>query len=280
MITTSVAISAGEFKPLKGQTAVRVCADAYNLPYSNKQLEGFDNKIAAIIGEELGIPVEYYWFPQRIGFARNTLKKIDYEAGRFLCDMAMSIPASPGLYSPTTAYYSSIDAMVYRTGEGYELNKISDIAKVSNETKKLRIGLFDRATATNTLLENGLEDQIDYFQMMSGDVRENAGRIITDELATGNIDVAFVWGPIAAYYADHSDVDMTVVPLNEFSSDYIFNFSLGLRHQDKAWKELLNKILAKRKDDIASIIAEYNFPSLENVEPGTRKKRKVKDDDD
>ena len=121
LILSASFVSAGEFKPLRGQTAVRVCADAYNLPYSNNKLEGFDNKIAAIIGEELGLPVEYYWFPQRIGFGRNTIKKVDNETGKFLCDLAMSIPAERGMYSPTTAYFSSIDAMVYRTGEGYEL---------------------------------------------------------------------------------------------------------------------------------------------------------------
>ena len=264
---------AANFQPLKGQTAVRVCADAYNLPYSNDKLEGFDNKIAAIIGEELGIPVEYYWFPQRIGFGRNTIKKVDNETGRFLCDLAMSIPAERGMYSPTTAYFSSIDAMVYRTGEGYELNKISDIAKVSKENKKLKIGLFDRATATRGLLENGLSDQIEYFQMMTGDARINSGRIISDELASGRIDVAFAWGPIAAYYADHSDVAMKVVPLNEFGSDYIFSFAMGVRHQDKAWKDLLNKILEKRKDDITAIIAQYNMPSLANVKQTVKKKR-------
>ena len=78
IFSVSVA-NAADFKPLPGQTAVRVCADAHNLPYSNDKLEGFDNKIAAIIGEELGLPVEYYWFPQRIGFSRNTIKKVDLE---------------------------------------------------------------------------------------------------------------------------------------------------------------------------------------------------------
>ena len=42
----------------------------------------------------------------------------------------MSIPAKRGLYAPTTAYFSSIDSMIYRKGEGYELNEISDIAKL------------------------------------------------------------------------------------------------------------------------------------------------------
>ncbi len=264
---------AADFKPLPGQTAVRVCADAFNLPYSNKELEGFDNKIAVIIGEELGLPVEYYWFPQRIGFSRNTIKKTDPETGKFLCDVAMSIPAERGLYAPTSPYFSSIDAMVYRTGEGYELAEISDIAKLKAQGKKLKIGLFDRAIATEALIKDGVEDQVEYFQMMTGDARINSGRIISDELATGRIDVAFAWGPVAGFYASQSDVPMTVVPLNEIGTDYIFSFGMGVRPQDKAWQALLNQILEKRKDDIAQIISEYNMPSLTNVKVAMKKKQ-------
>jgi len=273
LAVSSSLFAANELKPLPGQTAVRVCADAHNLPYSNDKLEGFDNKIAAIIGEELGLPVEYYWFPQRIGFGRNTIKKVDAETGKFLCDLAMSIPAERGMYSPTTAYFKSIDALVYRTGEGYEINEISDIAKLKEQGKRLKIGLFDRAIATEQLIKDGVDDQIEYYQMMTGDARINSGRIISEELASGKVDVAFAWGPIAGFYAGQSDVAMKVVPLNEIGSDYIFSFGMGVRHQDKAWKELLNKVLEKRKDDIAKIVSQYDMPSLANVKQTTKKKK-------
>jgi len=264
---------AADFKPLPGQTSVKVCAAAFNLPYSDKKLEGFDNKIAAIIGEELGLPVEYYWFPQRIGFGRNTIKKVDPKTGKFLCDVAMSIPAGPGMYLTTKPYFSSIDAMVYRTGEGYDLNQIADIAKVSKEKKKLKIGLFDRALGTKKLIKDGLGDQIRYYQFMPGDARVNAGRIIEDELAKGKVDVAFAWGPVAGYYASKSKVPMKVVPLDEYGSRYVFSFALGVRHQDKAWRDLLDKILDKRKDDIATIISQYNMPSLADIKHTVKKKK-------
>ena len=259
-------VMAGEFKPVKGQTAVRVCADAHNLPYSNDKLQGFDNKIAALIADELGIPVEYYWFPQRIGFSRNTIKKVNPKTGLFMCDLAMSVPSAPGMLATTTPYFRSIDAMVYRSGEGFELNKISDIAKLKEQGKSLKIGLFDRAIATKILLDNGLADQIKYYQFMPGDARVYPGRIIEDELAQKHIDVAFVWGPIAGYFANQSPVSMQVVPLEELGKRYVFSFSLGVRHQDKTWRALLNKILAKRKDDIAAIISEYHLPSLANLD--------------
>ncbi|MBE0439690.1 MAG: quinoprotein dehydrogenase-associated putative ABC transporter substrate-binding protein [Gammaproteobacteria bacterium] len=275
MLLNSSFVQAGEFKPLPGQTAVRVCADAYNLPYSNDKFEGFDNKIAAIIADELGIPVEYYWFPQRIGFARNTIKKTDPETGQYLCDVAMSIPAERGIYSPTKPYFSSIETMVYRTGEGYELNEISDIAKISKEGKKLKIGLFDRAIATEKLLADGLSDQIEYYQMMAGDAKVIPGRLVEEELASGRIDVAFAWGPIAGYFANKSSVAMKVVPLNELGEDFVFSFGLGVRHQDEEWRDLLNKVLEKRKDDIQAVLADYHFPSLANVKPSIKNKKQV-----
>jgi quinoprotein dehydrogenase-associated probable ABC transporter substrate-binding protein len=280
-ICTTLGLSvaqAGDLKPLPGQTAVRVCADAHNLPYSNDKLEGFDNKIADIIGDELGIPVEYYWFPQRIGFSRNTIKKVDTATGKFKCDLAMSIPSSSDFLATTEPYFSSIEAMVYRTDSGLKMQTLADIAEV-NKTKPLNIGIFDRGLTTKPLLDLGLEDQLRYYQMMTGDARINAGRIVSEELASGKVDVVLLWGPIAAYYAGASDVDMTVVPLNELGEKHVFSFGLGIRYQDKAWKRLLNQVLEKRKDDIAAVIASYDLPSLENVSPYP-KKRERKDDDD
>jgi ABC-type amino acid transport substrate-binding protein len=191
----------------------------------------------------------------------------------------MSIPEHTDFLKPTKPYWSSIEAMVYRTGEGYELKSIEDIAKVSREQKPLRIGIFDRGVTTKQLLDLGLASQIQYYQMMSGDVRENAGRIIEGALAKGEIDVALLWGPIAGYYASVSDVPMAVQPLNELGEAMVFSFSMGTRYPDKKWNELLNKFIDKRRDDINAIIAEYHFPSLDNVNPYP-KKRVRKDDDD
>jgi quinoprotein dehydrogenase-associated probable ABC transporter substrate-binding protein len=271
-------VVAEELKPVKGQTSVRVCADGHNLPYSDKAGKGFDNKIAELLGEELGIPVEYYFFPQRIGFSRNTIKKVDPETGRFFCDLAMSVPEHTDFLKPTKPYWSSIEAMVYRSGEGYELKTIADIAKVNAE-KPLRIGIFDRGISTKKLLDLGLADQIDYYQMMPGDARLNAGRIV-EAVANKDIDVAILWGPIAGYHAGVSEVPMMVQPLNELGEAFIFSFSMGTRYQDKSWNALLNKFIDKRRDDINAIMAEYYFPSLENVNPYPKKRVRKDDDDD
>src|SRR5215212_5139205 len=53
---------------------LRVCADPNNLPFSNRRLEGFENRIAALVARELNATVEYTWRAQRRGFIRETLK--------------------------------------------------------------------------------------------------------------------------------------------------------------------------------------------------------------
>lgn len=267
-----------EIKPVRGQDAVRVCADAYNLPYSNKELEGFDNKIAELIGEELGLPVEYFWFPQRMGFARNTINRVN-EAGdgyAFMCDIAFNIPSSGGgPFATSIPYFSSIEGMVYRSDLG-EIKTIAELVEVNKEKGPLNIGIFDRAIATKPLIDAGLEDNLTYFQIQPGGTRDNPGRVIigeTNSIESGDLDIAFIWGPIGSYYADKSDVPMTFVPLNEITERYVFSFSAGVRRGDKLWLEVINAIFEKRKDDIDAIMAEYNLPSLENVAPASESVR-------
>ena len=57
--------------------AFRVCADPNSLPLSNKEQQGYENRIAGIFAEDLGVPLEFTWFPQRRGFIRNTLRAPD-----------------------------------------------------------------------------------------------------------------------------------------------------------------------------------------------------------
>ena len=58
------------------RSELKVCADPNNLPFSNEQKDGFENKIAELMGKELGLAVDYAWFPQVIGFVHNTLRAV------------------------------------------------------------------------------------------------------------------------------------------------------------------------------------------------------------
>jgi hypothetical protein len=74
----------------------RVCADPDNLPFTNRQLEGFENKIADLVAKELEASPFYIWWGQRIGFIRNTMKATLKESR---CDVVMGVPRGYDLAS-------------------------------------------------------------------------------------------------------------------------------------------------------------------------------------
>ena len=80
---------------------LRVCADPSNLPFSNEKGEGFENAIADLLGEKLNIPVVYEYFPQVIGYVRNTLNKKK-------CDILIGITAGNDLVLNTIPYMLSL----------------------------------------------------------------------------------------------------------------------------------------------------------------------------
>src|SRR6266498_108931 len=64
---------------------LRVCADPRNMPFSDQQGEGFENKLAELFAQKLGKSLSYVWYPQATGFVRNTL-------GAHKCDVIMGFP--------------------------------------------------------------------------------------------------------------------------------------------------------------------------------------------
>ena len=92
---------------------LKVCADPNNLPFSNRDEQGFENKLAQIWARELGVEVEYTWFPHRRGFERNTLQAEDPERGGYKCDVIVGVPDGYDLAMTTRPYYRSTYALVY-----------------------------------------------------------------------------------------------------------------------------------------------------------------------
>src|SRR3954468_9190187 len=66
-----------------------VATDPNNLPFSNARGEGFENKLAKLVADELDAKLVYVWQPQRRGFVRDTL-------GTARCDALMGVPAGIG----------------------------------------------------------------------------------------------------------------------------------------------------------------------------------------
>src|SRR5712691_810108 len=139
--------------------AFRVCADPNNLPFSNNKREGFENKIAELFAKELGLPVEYTWYPQRFGFLRNTLRA-RLEGGGYRCDIVMGVPSTYGQTATTKPYYRSTWMMVYVKGKGLDnVTMPQDILKEPN-LRSLKFGLFGGSPAADWVLKYNLMEQM------------------------------------------------------------------------------------------------------------------------
>ena len=191
---------AGARKP---DDVLRVCSDANNMPQSNSRGEGYENKIAQALARDLGRKIEYTYFPQRMGFVRNTLRARDDSTQQFKCDVIMGVPKGYELTATTRPYMHSTYALVFPARDDMRaLKSAEDLLKLPVERlHALKIGLFARTPASDWVLQNGLIGHAVLYPPQSGDPNETAGSIIERELAAGNIDVAILWGPIAGFLA-------------------------------------------------------------------------------
>jgi mxaJ protein len=245
------------------EKVLRVCQDPNNLPFSHRNLSGFENKIAELFAKDLGWKIEYTWYPQRMGFIRNTLKGKEPNSERFKCDLVTSVASGFDLGLATKPYYRSTYSMAYVKDRGLdEIKSPDDLLKLNAEKrKKLRIGVFARSPAVDWLLKNDLVEQMVPFQPQTGDPEQYPGEIIEKELAAGNIDVAIAWGPITGYFAKKSSVPMVTVPFTSTPENPVqFSIAMGVRYGEKAFKEQIDKLIEKNQAKIQAILAEYGVP--------------------
>lgn len=247
---------------------LRVCADPNNLPFSHRNQEGFENKIAELFARDLGWGLDYTWFPQRIGFVRNTLRARDPASGNYKCDLIMGLPVGYELASTTKPYYRSTYALVYVKGRGLDGVKTpEDLPRLEGTTlKALKLGVFAQTPPVDWLLRHGLIGQAIFYQRMSGDPEDYPGEIIERDLASGRIDVAFVWGPIAGYFAKRlNSLQLAVVPFGrdpEIKFDY--PIAMGVRFGEREWKAQVEQLIERNASGIRAILEDYNVPLVDD----------------
>ncbi|QJE00258.1 quinoprotein dehydrogenase-associated putative ABC transporter substrate-binding protein [Massilia forsythiae] len=260
---------------------LRVCQDPNNLPFSNRSQAGFENRIAALFAQQLGWKLETTWFPQRIGFIRNTLRARQAHSDRFKCDLVTGVPTGFEMAATTHPYYHSSYALVYVRGRGTGLDGVRGLddllALAPAQRGKLRFGVFTASPVTEWMLKNDLMSQIAWYQIQSGDAEQYPGEIIEHDLASGKIDLAFVWGPIAGYFARHTrSAPIVAVPLASGPGMKLdFDIAMAVRHGDKAFKQRIDGLIDANQDKINAILAEYGVPLLDQKGQALRPSRQA-----
>ena len=248
-----------------GRHVLKVCADPNNLPFSNQAGEGFENRLAQMLGQALGEKVEYTWWAQRRGFIRNTLK-----AG--LCDVVIGVPSNFDQALTTQPYYRSSYALVYRKNSGYDLHTLDD-----PQLAGLKIGVHlvgdGISPPAEVLARRGLVDNVIGYSIF-GDYRQpNPPARLIEAVAHGDVDVAIAWGPLAGYFARHSDQALTVVPLSQSGDPVLsfqFSISMGVRRNDAAMRDRLNAVLEQKRPEIHALLEQYGVPVVPTTLPASR----------
>ena len=241
---------------------LRVCADPHHLPFSNKAGEGFENKIAELFAKKLGKGLAYTYYPDTTGFIRNTLNALR-------CDVVIGIVQGVGIVQTTNPYY--------RTGYVLVTKKDSDLSGVElladPKLKGKRLGIIAGTPPANYLVTNGLIDKAKSYSLVI-DTRFSApSEDMMNDLRSGTIDAAILWGPLGGYLAKNSPVPMNVVPLIKDTNgpQMVYRISMGVRHTDQEWKRTLNKLIAANASEINDIMRSYGIPLLdEHDAPITR----------
>ncbi|MDZ7736055.1 MAG: quinoprotein dehydrogenase-associated putative ABC transporter substrate-binding protein [Gammaproteobacteria bacterium] len=251
----------------KERSALKVCADGNNMPYSNRDKEGFENKIAELFGEYLGLPVEYTFFPQRMGFIRNTLKA---ETGidTYKCDLVMGVPSKFDIASPTHPYYRTTYVLTYVKGRGFDsVKEAEDVPNLPEEKQEqLRFGMFDRGPAQLWLFYNDLMEYGIPYQSQPGDTRVTIGDMM-DRLIEDEVNMTIIYGPFAGWWKKKTDeVEIVTIPLRNHPDypemQFEFDMSMAVRYGDNEWKKTVNKFIKEKQDEIHAILDEYNIPTL------------------
>lgn len=235
------------------RTELRVCADPNNLPFSNEAGEGFENKVAQVIGDELKLPVSYVFFPQVVGFVRNTLRA-------HTCDLIMGTAAGDDIVQTTTPYYYSAYVAVYLADKGYTFAGFDD-----PKLKSMHIGIISATPPSDLLVRHDLMSIARPYALMVDTRYELPTHKMIEDIEKGEIDVGLLWGPIAGYYAKRQSrpLSFAVLPNEPGAPRMDYHITMGVRVNEPEWRRKINAAIQKRQPDITKILRDYGVPLLD-----------------
>lgn len=229
---------------------LRVCADPDNMPFSNRDGQGFDNRIAALIAKDLGRELQYVWQTQRSSSFSDSL-----DAN--LCDFAMGVPAgAAGPILTTHPYYGSSYVFV-SLARGAGITSLLD-----PKLETMRIGLpilgDDYAPPAYLLAARGLSSRLAGYPL-------KPPASLLGAVERGQVDIAILWGPVAEYFAKRSEASFAIAPVSPpayMAIPFRYDISAAVRHGNTELQSRIDAALASGCDEIASILSDYGAPVL------------------
>lgn len=237
------------------RTALRVCEDPSDMPYSDRKGEGFENKIAEIVAKELKLPLRYFWAPSGPGFVRNTLQSD-------LCDVIMGYAAGAEIVLHTNPYYRSTYVIV--TPKGSPLGEVKTLD--DSRLKGHHIGVVAATPPVDVMLAKGLMIESKVYPLLVDHRFSSPLTDLIDDLKAGKIDAAVVWGPLVGLDVKKSNGSLVMTPLLKAPGqpDFSYRITMGVRHNEVDWKHKLEAVIRTRQGDINKVLEDYGVPLLDN----------------
>ena len=233
-----------------------VCADPGNMPLSDVNQAGYQNKIAEVIAKKLGAGLEYFWRP----YLERGLTRETFDTN--MCDVLLDLPA---VYEPaltTIPIYKSTYALVYRSDRGYAFKDFDDPA-----LKGLKIGVFQTSSIRQVMTKKGLAPYLKLKTLShNADLHpENQPWRHAQEVIDGSLDVAAMWGPFAGWLKTMKGKPIVIQPVNQWEDVVPMEYELaaGVRKTDAKLKYLLDLALEDSKAEIEKILTDYGVPLVQ-----------------
>ena len=247
----------GEIRRVENNDEFKVCADPENMPFSNNKQEGFEDKIAQVLAQDLGKKLTFTYAYSRQGFFRNTL-------GANRCDVVIGTTSDADMMRTSKPYYRAGHVYVWRKASNYNITDWT-----SPDLRKGFIGVIDHSPATIPMNDNNLIGNARPYRIQR-DLNLPSSFMI-DDLAKGDIDIAIAWGPIGGYFAKQSKVPMVVAPIPEYETENAkgkeyWNISVGVRKKDKERMAMIQAALDRNQAKIIKILDDYGIPHVPVVE--------------
>lgn len=241
---------------LVSKNAFRVCADPANYPMSTREETGFENSLADLMAEKLGLPVQYTWYPMATGFIRNTLNAKQ-------CDVVIGYAQGHELVLNTNHYLTSVYTLIVPTGS--DLSEVTQLADPALQGK--RIGVIAGTPPGAHLARNGLIAKAKAYNLVVDRRHEDPAVDMLNDLAAGEIDAAILWGPLGGPLVKADYPDFQVIPLirEELPPRLFFRITMGVRQGEKVWQRELNSLIRRNQDEINKLLADAGVPLISDM---------------
>lgn len=234
------------------------CADPANMPFSDRNGDGIDNRIVEVLAKAMHTTVSFYWMSY---ISEHFLSRAFGTPAEPLghCDLLVDVPVDYSGVLMSEPIYRSTYVLAYRADRGIHVASLADPA-----LRKLRVGVYQTSAVREALAENGLKNGVQILTVShdtEGNPEAEQWRQV-ERMVDGKLDVVGVWGPFAGYVKTAKHAPIVLQPVNLMSDRVQLEFTMGIgvRETDAVLKYALDNALDASAAQITAILKEYGVP--------------------